>query len=140
MFYEITFFIYLVYVFISKWVDYPLVRKIALITVAIAALYQLLYLLFLRRKDYISFGRCLGIGCFYTALVIFLMFLVFTVFAFLGGTNIAGLFSLEGFFEFYSLPFATDMPFGGVIVNTICLLYMFIYLIVTNRKAIKAPY
>ena len=89
MFYEITFFIYLVYVFISKWVDYPLVRKIALITVAIAALYQLLYLLFLRRKDYISFGRCLGIGCFYTALVIFLMFLVFTVFAFLGGTNIA---------------------------------------------------
>lgn len=140
MFYEISFFIYLIYVFISKWIDNPLIRKMSLVVLGIGVLYQLLYLFILRKKDYISFPRCLAIGCFYTSLVIFVMFVVFSMAEFFKGANISGLFSLEGFFEFYALPFAAKTDFGGFIVNLVCLVYMFIYTIVTRRKYVKSAY
>jgi hypothetical protein len=140
MFYEISFFVYLIYVFISKWIKDPVVRKMALVVLGIAVLYQLLYILILRKKDYITFGRCVAIGFFYISLIIFIMYVIYSMSAFFHGANITGFFSLGGFFRFYSLPVVSHSEFAGMIVNLVCLIYMFVYIIVTRRKYIKSPY
>lgn len=139
-YYEISFFVYFIYFFISKWITDPLVRKMAVVVLGIAVVYQLLYLLILRKKDYISFPRCLAMGCFYLSLVIFVLFVVYSMAEFFRGASIAGLFSLEGFFEFYAIPFATKTSYGGFILNLVCLIYMFVYMIVTRRKYVKSAY
>lgn len=140
MFYEISFMVYLIYVCVSKWIEDPLVRKIALVVLGIAVLYQLLYILILRKKDYITFARCVAIGFFYISLIIFILYVIYSMSAFFKGANIIGFFSLDGFFRFYSLPVVSHSNFAGMIVNLVCLIYMFVYTIVTRRKYIKSPY
>lgn len=138
--YELSFFIYLAYACVSKWSGNSLVNMIALVAVGVAALYELLFLLIFRRKNYVTLGRCVGLGFFYTCLVIFIMFLMYFGFAFMRGASIAGVFSLEGFFEFFALPVATKSSFGGLILLATCLIYMFIFIIVTRKKALKSPF
>ena len=140
MFYEISFSVYLIFVFINKWITDPTVRKMSVVVLAIAMIYQFLYLIFLRKKDCISFLKCLAIGAFYTSLVIFVMFVVYSMTVFFKGANIAGFFSLGGFCEFYVLPITSTSPYGGFILNLVCLTYMFIYTIVTRRKYVKSAY
>lgn len=140
MFYEISFFAYLIFAFISKWVTDPLVNKVALIVVGVVALYQLLYLLFFRKKDCLTFARCVAIGFFYVSLIIFIMYVVYSMSAFFKGANVAGFFSLNGFFSFYKWPITTHTTIGGLIVNLVCLTYMFVYTIITRRKYVKSPY
>lgn len=140
MFYEISFFIYLVFVFVSKWVNDPLVRKINLIVLGLTFLYQLIYLFFRRKKDCIGFGRCLAIGGFYASLVVFLMFVIYSIALMLKGARFASLFSLQGFYDFYSLHLVSKFSFGGLAVIIACLLYMFIYIVVTNRSDVRKAY
>ena len=140
MFYEISFLVYIIYVFVSKWIDDPLIHKMAIVVFGIGFLYQVLYFFFLRMKDGISFLRCLAIGFFYTALIIFVLFVIYSMAEFFKGASITGMFSLEGFFEFYELPFAARTSFGGFIINLVCLIYMFVYTIVTRRKYVKSAY
>ena len=140
MFYEISFFIYLVFVFVSKWVNAPLVRKINLIVLGLTFLYQLIYLFFMRKKDCLGFGRCLAIGGFYASLVVFLMYVIYSISLMIKGAHVAALFSLQGFYKFYSLSLVSKYSFSGLGVVIVCLLYMFIYIVVTNRSEVRRAY
>lgn len=140
MFYEISFFIYLVFVFVSKWVNDPLVRKINLIVLGLTFLYQLIYLFFMRKKDCLGFGRCLAVGGFYTSLVVFLMYVIYSISLMIKGAHVAALFSLQGFYKFYSLSLVSKYSFSGLGVVIVCLLYMFIYIVVTNRSEVRRAY
>ncbi len=140
MFYEISFFFVVVYAFVSKWVADPRVCLIALGALALAAIYELLYILFLGQKDFVSFGRALAIAGFYLSLDVLILALTYFCIEFYFGSTVAGLFSLNGFFEFYSIPIVINTPYLGAIPIAVSILYMLIYTIVTKRKYLRSSY
>ena len=140
MFYEISFFMLLVYAFISKWIEEPRVRQIALAVLGVCVLYELLYILFLGRKDFVSFGRSLAIAGFYLSLVVLIMYLVYLGFQYFLVGTVAGLFSINGFFDFYSIPMVINAPYVGAVPIVFCILYILIYTIVTRRQYLRSSF
>ncbi len=139
-FYDISFFVILVYVFIHKWFEDDRVQKIAFVALAVSVLYEIFYILFFRRREMVSFGRSVAVAGLYISIIHIIMALVYLAFQYMGGTGVAGIFSFDGFCEFYQIPMASNMPYLGIIPMLISLLYIAIYAFVTKRQYLKSAF
>lgn len=140
LFYDISFFVLLVYVFVHKWIEDERVQKIALIALGVSVLYEILFILFFRRREMVSFGRSLAVAGLYISVIHIILALVYLGFQYFGGGTMAGLFSFDGICEFYDIPMASNMPYLGIIPILISLIYIAIYAFVTKRQYLKSAF
>ncbi len=132
--FELSFFIYIAYIFIGKFSENAMAEKIAFIACGVALLYEILYIAFLHNRDMMSFGRTLATAGVFFCLDVMILMIVFVVFAFMrNNANVINILSSVQFSAFYEFPVFLNLSIGNLIIVGVCLIYIIAFYVITNK-------